>query len=975
MSLKLRELNRAIYSVLALGSAAALTMTAAPAQAQSDDDRAARMDTVTVTGSRIKRVDAETASPVVVIERADLQASGLQTVGDVLRNLTQADSLGLTNVTSDTNANDGTQTISLRGLGATRTLVLVNGRRWIALGGGSVDTTTIPVAVIQRVEVLTDGASAIYGSDAIGGVINIILRDAYEGIELDLFYGENSKGDGAQQTSSITVGTSSERGNVLFNLNKAEFDPIFAGDRAISEFPVFGVPQAFGSAFGQFGIFAVPRSAVPHLNLPAGGNVSVALNPAREGAGLRTASDFTLFGNAQRYNFAPTNYLFTPSDRLSAYAQTSYQVTDNVRFFSQFNFNQRKSITQIAEVPLTINASGPQWAFPVSAQNVYNPFGVNLTSTVGYRMTAAGPRTNIQDYDTYALTLGFDGSFELGNRFYDWDVYYSRAESSRSQIGLNYVNLFNLRTGLGPSFFDAAGVARCGTPTSVIAGCVPVNLFNGVTGMTPEMVNYITYVIGGKSVNDTTNWGANLTGELFDLPAGPLSFATGVEYRKNGLRVTQDALVSGGGSSNNFAENTTGQVAVEEFYLELNIPLLKDAALAERLELTLAGRNSDYEHNGLVGTTPTRRTFESDNYKYGFSWKPITDLLVRGNYADTFRAPSVTNLYGGGAEGFPGAIDPCTSAAFAGNPFAGLTAEQRARCTAQGVPATGANQLTSQIRALSGGNPLLLPESGRTKTLGLVYSPNWLEGFDVSVDWYNIRLKDGLAGRSAQSILNGCIRNGVTADCSFIIRDGSGTIETIRLGSFNLASIEIEGYDINFNYRWETDDWGSFRVGLNNSYTTDARVTAGALSTAQNLVGRAEGAFGDATWRLRSNLNLNWSYGDWGVNWGVRYYSSLVEDCAGLEGLFAAGLATRQLCSDPNRVIASGPAARNKIGATTYHDIQATWNAPWDATVRFGARNIFDKDPPISVSAFANSFLDSYDIPGIFWYVGYTQKF
>jgi iron complex outermembrane receptor protein len=976
------ELSQAVRLALTLGAAATAAVAAPAVFAQTGQgEQSTRLETITVTGSRIKRADVETASPVVVIERAELQAAGLQTVGDVVRNLTQADSLGLTNLTNDTNANDGTQTVSLRGLGAARTLVLVNGRRWLALGGGAVDTSTIPTAAIQRVEVLTDGASAIYGSDAIGGVINIILRDNYEGAELETYYGQFDKGDGEQNQVSLTLGTTSERGSILFNISKQEFEPVFAGDREISRFPVAGVELAFGSAFGQFGIFSVPRSAVPHLNLPPGGNVNVGLNPAREGAGNRVASDFVLFNNTLRYNFAPVNYLFTPSDRLSAYTQASYQLTDNIRFFSQFNYNQRKSVTRIAEVPLTINASGPQWAFPVSAQNIYNPFGVNLTSTVGYRMSAAGPRTNIQDYDQYAITAGFDGAFDLFDRPFSWDVFYTRGEGSRNSIGLNYVNLFNLARGLGPSFRDAAGVPRCGTPTAVIRDCVPVNLFNGVTGLTPEMIRYITYTLTSGSVIDMTNWGANLTGDLFELPAGPLAFAAGVEWRRNGLTVTQDALVAGGGSSNNFAENTKGQVVAEEMYLELSIPVLRDVPGAERLEFQIAGRTSDYKNSGLVGPTQVSRDYDSDNYKYGFTWKPFADLLVRGNYADTFRAPAVTALFGGGQEGFPQATDPCTNAAFAGNPFAALTAEQRARCFAQGVPAAGAPQLTSQIRALSGGNPFLNPERGRTKTLGLVYSPGFLEGFDVSLDWYEIFLRDGLAARSAQAILNGCIRNGDPTDCAFITRDGSGAIETIRLGNFNLAFVEIEGYDLSANYRFDTD-FGRFQLGWNNSYTSSAKVTTGALSTATQLVGRTLGAFGDATWRVRSTATLRWNYGDWGVNYGARYLSALVEDCGGFEALHttidsATGrpIANFPLCSQGDRRIATGPAPRNRLGSTTYHDLQVTYNTPWDGTVRVGARNLFDKDPPRSVATFANSFVDSYDIPGVFWYVGYTQKF
>jgi iron complex outermembrane recepter protein len=962
--IKHNELVRSIRYALYLGLAGAV---ATPAMAQEESDDTTDLGAVVVTGSRIKRVDAETASPVVAIDREAISASGLQTVGEILGRLTQSDSLGLTNVTSDTNANDGTQTISLRGLGASRTLVLVNGRRWLSLGNGTVDTTSIPASMIERVEVLTDGASAIYGSDAVGGVVNFILRESYEGAEAEVYYGEYTKGDGARTTATFTVGHTGEKGNASFSVTNTEIDPIFAGDREISRDVQFGVPQAFGSSFGPFGIFSIPRSA---LGLTGTGNTTVTLDPARAGAaGPRVASDFVPFTNAARYNFAPTNYLQTPSDRLSAYFQGNYEFNESIRFFSQFNFTQRKSVTQIAEVPLTINASGPQWAFPYAANSVYNPFGVQLNSTIGYRMVAAGPRTNIQDYDTFGGLVGFDGVFDLFDRSFSWDVFYQRAEDTRGSIGLNYVNLFNLRQGIGPSFRDAAGIARCGTSTAVIAGCVPVDLFNGPAGLTRDMINYITYTLNSGSTNALRNFGANLSGPIVALPAGDLGFALGVESRTNSLAVTQDSLVAAGGSSNNFNENTSGNVNVEEFYLELAIPVLADVPFAERLEFNVAGRQSDYTNTGRVGSVGQSRDFDSDSYKYGFTWKPINDVLVRGNYADTFRAPAVTNLYGGGAEGFNAATDPCSNAAFLANPFGALSPEQRARCLSQGVPATGATQLTGQIRTLSGGNPLLNPESGRTLTAGIVYSPEWLEGFDVSVDWYNIKLKDGLAGRSANSILNGCIRNGVVEDCSFITRDSAGTVQTIRLGQFNLAQLEVEGIDANFNYRLGTENWGNFAFGLNNSYTTKSDAGGG------DQIGQAEGIFGDATWRLRSNLNVAWNYGDWTVNYGARYFSQLVETCGGA-GLFAAGLATFELCTDPNRRFNNAAAPRNRLGATTYHDLSAAWRAPWDATIRVTATNVFGKEPPLSTTTFANSFIDSYDIPGGgFLAISYNQKF
>ncbi len=976
MTFKTTPLRDAIIFALAVGTTAVLGTGVAFAQeatTPSVDPEATTLDRVQVTGSRIRRPDLETASPVIVVERAEIEASGLQNVGDVLRNLSQSDSLGLTNLTNDTNANDGTNTISLRGFGASRTLVLVNGRRWISQGNGVVDTTTIPTALVERVEVLTDGASAIYGSDAIAGVINIILRSDYEGAEASVYYGQNSHGDGGLLTYDALIGASGDRGSVTFGVSKFEQDEIRAGDRAISEFVQFGVPTAFNSSFNLFGRFGVP------------GRGTLSLDPAREGPGLRTAADFVGYNSAvQGYNFAPTNFLLTPSDRISLFSQASYDLTDNLRFFGLFNYNQRKSVTQIAPVPLTIGFSGPQWAFPYSANSFYNPFGVQINQ-VGYRTANIGPRTNFQNYDTYGITTGLEGSFDFADRFFGWDAFFSRSESSRDSTGSNFINLASLRNGIGPSFQDGpGGPIVCGTPDNpatttvnernVIRGCVPVNLFNGQTGLTQQMQDYITSNLVQSEELGLNNVGANLTGEIVQLPGGMMAFAAGLEYRKNSFTDTPDPLISSGNSSTNFREASSGVVTVEEAYLELSVPLLADLPFAERLELTLAGRTSDYEVAGLIGQNVVNREFDADTYKVGFAWKPYADLLVRGNKADTFRAPSVTDLFQGGQEGFPAAIDPCTFEF--GNPYAGLTPEQQARCTAVGVPAGGAQQGGStQVRGLFGGNPNLGPESGDTTTLGLVYSPSFVEGLDLSLDWWKIFLDDAVSSRSAQSILNGCIRTGDPTDCSFIERAAAppGRVDTVRIGSFNLATLEVEGYDFTANYRFSTD-MGDFGISSQNSYTSKSRQAIGELSEARNLVGRAEGAFGSPTWRLRSNTNLSWTRGDLSLNWGMRYMSSLNEDCSGLEGFLDAGLSTIQLCSDPDRET-ENESSRNRLGAVTYHDLSAALKTPWNATVRMGARNAFDKDPPVSVTAFANSFLQGYDIPGRYLWMSYTQQF
>jgi len=952
------KLSKAVRLAIAFGAASAVTGTAVAQQAQSDEASSARVERIEVTGSRIKRADMETASPISVIGRADIEASGLTSVGDLLRNINQADLSGLTQLTNATNGNDGTSTISFRNLGSARTLVLVDGRRWLALGGGQVDLSEIPVAVIERIEILADGASAVYGSDAISGVVNIITRKDVDGITLDLGYGENFKGDGEKTTASLSTGVRSAKTGVFLNITKQEDKPIMAGDRSISEFPQLYIPNALGSSFSEYGRFTVP------------GLGSLSLRPEREGAaGPRTPADFEPTAAKHNFNFAPENYLFMPASRLSIFAKADHELNDNVRAFLQTTYNQRKSDTQIASVPITAGFSGPQWIIPISANNIYNPFGAQINSW-GFRTTPLGPRTNFQDYDTYFVTAGLEGDFELADRGFTWEVYGSRGDSSRTSTGTNYVNLFNLKNAVGPSFINEAGIPTCGTPTNPLPsylGCVPLNPFNGITGVTPAMANYINANIVQQVKTGVKELAVNVTGDLFELPAGMVAFAAGAQQRTNTYVDAPDSLIAAGGHSNNFREATNGSQEAKEYYFEFAIPVLRDLPGVQSFDLNIAGRSSDFTNTGLVGTAETTSKFDNDSFKYGFTWRVFEDLMLRGNYSDTFRAPAVNNLFQGGGEGFPPAQDPCNTAN-----FPGLNAAQQARCAAQGVPAGGSLQPTSQLRQLTGGNPFLQPESGKTRTLGIVYNPSFLDGFDMTLDWYRIDLQDALSSLGAQTMLNRCIRNGEEQFCGFIERGGDGGIVAVRATQFNLSKLQTSGVDATFNYQLNTEDLGRFTFRLAGTYVNKYR-SAGenaSLKGARNQVGATD----SDVLRKRGSFSTTWNYEDWTVTWAMRYTSSFMESCWATPAYIAAN-ATQDICNQRDKADEDNPLGYNRIGSVVYHDVSASYALPWNASVRVGTRNLFRKDPPPSIQEFANSFRQIYDIPGGTWFVNYSQNF
>ncbi|GHA77833.1 TonB-dependent receptor plug domain-containing protein [Cognatilysobacter bugurensis] len=999
MTLKTTQLREAIKFALAVGATAAIGTTAVFAQdtaaAQTPQD-ATTLDRVQVTGSRIRAVNAETTAPVLTIGRAELENTGLTSVGDVLFNIAASDGGALRNITTSTNGSDGTQNISLRGLGATRTLVLVNGRRWLTQGDGTVDLNTIPIAVVERIEVLKDGASAIYGSDAIAGVINVITRTNFEGAEARAYMGQYAQGDGFQQAYDFTLGASTDRVNAVVSISYTDQEPVFAGDREISSVPVFGAGDivsggAFGSGFPLYGNFLRcqpgTRTTNPNTGFSActtaGTGGATTLIPGRPGTAAGDFRPFVSFttdnsGTSDRYNFAPQNYLLQPIERFNVYGQGTLRLTDTVNANVQATYVRRDSTQQLAQVPLSLNitgSQGPQWAFAPTAGNVFNPFDVDISS-FGFRSDFAGPRRPSYVNDNSAVTAWLDGSFELAGRYMNWDVGASFLDSEFTQSGSGYINLFNLRRALGDSRRNpTTGALEClDAAGQVIRGCVPFNLFSGpdlglAAGVISQaeydaMVNYVTYRQVSTFQNSTNDYFANLAGEIVELPAGMLGFAVGVEHRATDYFNQPDALVAGGGSSDNFTEPTNGSIESDEVYAELNIPVLADIPFAQLLEVNLAARYSDYTASGLFnGATVTPEIGADTATKIGIKWQLNDQVLLRGTWSESFRAPSVTDLFAGGGESFPQALDPCASNA---GRFAALNAEQQARCLASGVPAGGYNQLNTQIRSLVGGNPNLQPENGTTRTFGIVYSPSWITGLDFTLDYYNIRLENALSFRGSQSVLNECFRELNELFCGFVTRDATGNVLNLRQTQFNLDQGEVEGYDFTVQYRMPETAYGAFAFKWDNTYQTK--------NDLYGTVGEYNGA---PTWRLRSNLSVDWQLGDFEANWTARYYSGLDEDCSGFAGLFEAGFTQMELCSNYDTTTFSALRdAENRIGATTYHDVQVGWQAPWNAKVMVGARNVFGHEPPRVINSFAHSFDGAYDLPeGAFYYMQYVQKF
>ncbi|MGY0650669.1 TonB-dependent receptor domain-containing protein [Luteimonas sp. A537] len=949
MTFKTTKLRDAITFALVAGATTLVGTGAAFAQEASSTDQATTLDRIEVTGSRIRQVDVETAQPVMTISRDDIQAGGFNTVADILANIPSAGSPTFSRTSPLTaNAEAGGQYIDLRNLGAQRTLVLVNGKRLGISPDGFQDISTIPTIMVDRIDVLKDGASSIYGSDAMAGVINIITRKNFEGAEANAYFGQYGEGDGTKQTYDFLVGMTSDRGSVTIAAESHKEEGVWARNRWFSKDSYPGYPQYSTTPVGQWGNWRLPSAANtdPWQVADRGSDT---IGPG--GWHDQTDADTSIPSDQM--------HAMTPLKRRALFVNANYDLTDNIRFVADMGYTKRESDRQIAGYPTQSGALGA----PMAADSYFNPTGG--ASAVNWRRRGwEVPRTTETDQTTWRLNAGLEGSFEIGERYFDWDVgyMYNEADTYITNNGNFYIPA--VRDAVGPSFMNGQGQIVCGTPGNVIAGCVPWNPFAGFgTGAVanslddPSLVNYLFKEEHASGKTETNNYYANLAGSLFTLPAGDLGFAVGYEYRKEEGGFTPDSIAQSGDSTNLASGPTYGSYSVDEVYLELNIPILADMAFAKELSLNVASRYSDFDTFG-----------DTTNNKFGVKWRPMDDLLVRGTWAEGFRAPTIGDLYGGTSDTFTtGFRDPCDTlyGSAAGTARCLQDVPVGYRQLQQGFVPTTTPGAQTPVAFTSGSNPLLQPEFSESKTIGLVYSPSQVQGLSVALDWWNILIENTVVGDHPNDILSDCYVSLIESRCGLFSRDpGQGNIVTELLyGSRNAGYVETEGFDLDVNYSMDTD-YGRFGARWATTYVSLYEVKS--TDDAGVIPGQANGFGG--TFRVRSNLNLSWALNDFAVSWGMRYNSGTKEGCY-----------FEEHCSLPNYQAPDtlgNIVSQNEVGSTTFNDLQVSWNAPWNARIAVGANNVLDKDPPVYFSA-PNSgfaFYGGHDI-GRFIYMRYQQKF
>lgn len=899
--------SRKMFRRLPLASAIMIGLGSAPlVLAQSPTDAPA-LEEIRIVGTRIIRRDEVASSPIQTLSENDLRADGSLSIGETLQTLPfVGPSL---NANGSAGTSHGSSSLNLRNLGENRSLVLVNGRRWVN-GAGTrgfrdfVDLNTIPQAMIQRIEVLQDGASAIYGADAIAGVVNMHTYRNFEGLRVKANIGQTSESDRNTVGFDILGGRNFGNSNWTIAVTHVDQKPIMTQDRSLTAIPLnglsLGTPELL---FRENSLASVVGFTIP--------TTGITRNPGADGSNIgnwRPAVAAT-----DRYNRYDNNYVVGPLERTSVFVQNTTALTDASEFTLEVLYNNRKSDQQFSE-PLSVITGARGFSIPNDPQ--VNPFGISFAGNdfriVGFHVEN-GLRQNQQEVETLRVGAGLNG--QLRNDW-QWDVFYTWAENKASFTSVNQMDLDRLA--LGMRACNTAGITA--NISDLSSGCVPVNLFNTLTS---AMVDYVNYTGRDQNSAQQVDLTANITGELYELPAGMLAFAAGIEYREEKGVDVSDSYINAPSRVTNYRTTssapragTNGQYDLTEAYVEFSIPLLADMPFARDLRADLATRYSDYSTFG-----------STTNSKVGLAWRPVDDLMIRATWAEGFRAPSILELFEGARSTSIPVTDPCSGGG------SGLTG-------CQGVPGSYV-QIEATVPASVGGNRNLNPETSENISYGFVYTPSIYDGLSLTMDWYKIDIEDTISTFGAQNLLNLCSNTGQR--CNFITRESNGEIADLADGPINLNSTRVRGMDLVVRYSVDSSFGGlNFTLGASKlSEMTEVSTLPNGNLQVNRKLGRA--LIREAYPEWRANFSTRWTRDQWAVNYSARMIGDTEETFGG-----------QQL----------------HIPTIVYQNIAANYQVNEQLGVRIGVDNLTDKQPPVSrVNVNINFDQNTYSAVGRFMYL------
>ena len=838
------------FALLAGVSTASVTAT----QVYAADEAGAKVERIEVTGSRIQRQDMETASPVTVISADAIRAEGYTSVDQLLQS--QTSMAGAAIGSTSNNGSDGAAQVDLRGMGSERTLVLLNGRRMVNSGSGAdsaVDLNSIPVAMIARVEILKDGASAVYGSDAIAGVVNIITKKDFDGFQLDLTGGVTSENDGENGELSALYGFNTDTANYTLGAAYSDREDVIQADRDWTE-----------PGYSSF----IPTGSL-------GGKVQ---NDQGQWVARSTGYDYT-----------KDSFYQTPSERYSLFANTTQELGDDLVLTADALYTKRKSNQQLAPQPADImlnvcGAAGVDASAPcITLTDAMVAGGVKADDTgrVNYRRRTndVGPRIYSQDTDTYRLSAGLAGTLDV-NTGLNWDLSYTYGKNKASTSVDNSINATNMKQ----SVYNNQDAWFSGAP------------------LTSDITNDISYFEDTTGGNEQQVVSAGLNGDLFDVSAGAVAFAIGAEYRRESGYYNPDPVVVAGDSTAAQQDPTDGNYNVISVFQEVSVPF------TEKLTGEFALRFDDYSTFGKATT-----------WKIGLTYEATDDLMLRTVAATGFRAPSVSELYGGNTGSYDYLDDPW------------------------------GNELDPQILVNYTSDPDLKPEESESYTAGLVYSPSYIDGMSVTLDYWRFKVSDAITRLDAQAGLKNCYAGDATACETFKITP-EGNLDNFTNPLTNVGSQDTSGIDFNLAYNFEA-------LGLDWKINNDMTYLVNFEQDGEDYTGSVDGNFG-AYARVRNNFSIQAGQDDWNVMYFNRFISSMDDTYTDYDANDEAFEAVRTADS------------------ILYHNVSASYHINDMTSISFGVKNITNEDPvTVSNGSDGGTVPEVYDTIGRQYYGGVSVKF
>jgi iron complex outermembrane receptor protein len=920
----------------------AVSTAAEPAIAPPDENP---LQEVVVTGSRIPIGPAGATTPITVIDKDAIERGGQDSLGRVLQALPFSTTAMNTNVN---NGGDGSERLDLRGLGPNRTILLLNGRRLPngGLGGdGSVDLGMIPLSLVERIEVQTSGASAIYGADAVAGVVNVITRKAVPGFEINVKNTLTEKGDGRITVGQVTGGREIAGGDWMLGGEFVQQKPVSMAARAYS-----AVPMLYTSPDLTLGFAGSGNAPDGRFLVPAGNAFGLTPGPYYRIPGSRgqSASNYLPFDpnnpdQASLFNFAPYNYLQTPNQRDAIWLLGSQPVADDVTVFAEGLWYARKSSQLLAPTPYSLNPDpGPVLAdgsLGIPADNWYNPFGVDVTR-IRRRFIELPQREFQQDIRGWRALIGMRGAW----RSWQWDVALADSRSTSTSTNTGLPSALRLVPAIGASGPDATGQIVCGArdasgivpPANIIAGCVPVNLFGGAGSITPAQADYLAVTLTDRGENEQRLLSFNTQGPLGTLPAGPVQWSLGAEYRRESGGLTFDPLGRAGVISVTAQHDiVNASYDARELYMEARAPLLEDRLAAHHLDIAAGLRYSRFSSFGTDSTWQT-----------GINWQPVASWSLRASYAQVFRVPNLQELYSAQIkQRVEETDDPC------GN---GPTAAQQVNCAANGVPG-GAYQEDplDEWDNLTGGNSKLAPERGNSFDAGIDFQPVSWPQVRVTADFFNVDLHGFIEDPSTSDVLLECANRGTPAVCALIHRAPDGTLRQIDTLSSNFGRAVSSGYDFGASLAFDARQM-HISAGMSGTYLArrDTQAYVGGATT------RGAGQFVDfflAFPHWRGNAYIEARRPNWHVSYSLQFIGSYTG------------------CGDGNQYLVDTDCYG--VPSRLYHDVEGGMAVTGGLELRAGITNLTNAMPPFVDNANGNTAVATYRLLGRTYFAGIKYRF